>query len=166
MALTAKQMTWGLRIYPPFLGAGIWVREIAPDWSRAVVQLRTHVLNSNTHGTAFGGSLQSMTDAFFPLMLMPQLGGGYKVWDRAAEIDYRRPGGKVVTGIFEMPADRVADIRERAESGEALYEWFEVNLRNPDGEIATAVRRQVYVRKRREGDRPNRRGMASVYGHQ
>lgn len=165
MSLSPQQLAWGLRVYPPFLGAGIWVRTIAPDWSRAEVVLRTNLLTMNVNGTAFGGSLQSMTDAIFPLLLMPQLGGAHTVWDAAAEVTFNRPGGKRVTGIFEMPADRVADIRRRAESGEPLREWFEVDLRNDDGSIVAQARRQVYVRRRVDGAKGKRTGLASVYGH-
>lgn len=165
MALTPKQLAWGLSIYPPFLGAGIRVKEIAPDWSRAVVVLRTHLLNMNTNGTAFGGSLQSMTDAFFPLLLMPQLGGGHTVWDSASEVHFKRPGGKRVTGVFEMPRDRVEDIRQRAADGKSLREWFDVDLRNDDGEVVAAVRRQIYVKRRTDGSAGKVAGVASLYGH-
>lgn len=165
MALTPKQLALGLRVYPPYLGAGIWVKEIASDWSRAVVVLRTGLLNMNVNGTAFGGSLQSMTDAFFPLLLMPQLGGAHTVWDSASEVHFKRPGRKRVTGVFEMPADRVADIRQRAADGQSLREWFDVDLRNDDGELVAAVRRQVHVRRRTDGSRGKKKGLASLYGH-
>ena len=43
-------------------------------------------------GHAFAGSLFAMTDAFYMLMLMANLGRDYIVWDKAASIRDRKPG--------------------------------------------------------------------------
>ena len=45
-------------------------------------------LNRNYVGTQFGGSLYAMTDPFFMLMLMENLGRDYVVWDKAANIEF------------------------------------------------------------------------------
>jgi hypothetical protein len=54
-----------LNLWPPFRGAGIRVREIAPDFRSATVELRMRLFNRNYVGTHFGGSLFAMTDPFF-----------------------------------------------------------------------------------------------------
>ena len=54
--------------WPPFRGAGIRVRDIAPDFRSATVELRMRLLNRNYVGTHFGGSLFAMTDPFFMVM--------------------------------------------------------------------------------------------------
>lgn len=138
-----------LNFYPPMLGAGIRVRRIADDWTRADVELRLTRLNRNQHGTAFGGSLGAMTDAFYALLAMHQLGKDYKVWDQAAEITYVNAGTGTVYGSFEMPVSVVEEIRAAAESGEKVLRWFDVDLHLADGTVVARVRRQVYVRKRR-----------------
>ena len=63
-----------LNLWPPFRGAGIRVREIAPDFRIATVELRMRLLNRNYVGTHFGGSLFAMTDPFFMIMMMQNLG--------------------------------------------------------------------------------------------
>jgi acyl-coenzyme A thioesterase PaaI-like protein len=52
-------------LWPPFRAAGIRVRDIAPDFRSATVELRMRLLNRNYVGTHFGGSLFAMTDPFF-----------------------------------------------------------------------------------------------------
>jgi len=42
--------------------------------------------------TQFGGSIYSMTDPHFMYLLLNNLGSEYVVWDRAAKIDFVKPG--------------------------------------------------------------------------
>ena len=89
----------GMRWWPPFLGAGIRVRSLADDYREAVVELRFGRLNRNYVGTHFGGSLYSMTDPFFAIMLMHNLGGEYLVWDKSGSIEYVAPGRGTVIRV-------------------------------------------------------------------
>jgi hypothetical protein len=68
-----------MNLWPPFLGAGIRVRFISRDWRKIVTQLRLYGLNRNYMGTHFGGSLFSMTDPFYMLMLIRTLGKDYSI---------------------------------------------------------------------------------------
>ena len=100
-----------MRIYPPFLGAGVRVRDAAPDLSRVEVEMPLTFWNQNFVGTQFGGSLYAMCDPFFMLMLMRRLGPDYVVWDKAARIEFLRPGRGTVSAVFELSDQQVADIR-------------------------------------------------------
>jgi len=75
MRMNATLLRRGMGWWPPFLGAGIRVRSLAEDFRDAVVELRFGRLNRNYVGTHFGGSLYTMTDPFFAIMLMHNLGG-------------------------------------------------------------------------------------------
>ena len=91
IAFGPRGMRWLFNFWPPFRGMGVKVREIAPDFRHAVVELRMRLLNRNYVGTHFGGSMFAMTDPFFMLMLMNNLGPGYVVWDKAAPLRFRKP---------------------------------------------------------------------------
>lgn len=148
--VSARLLRVGLNLYPPLLGAGIRVLSIEDDWSSCSVALKLTRWNKNQQGTAFGGSIGAMSDAFFAMLLMGQLGPAYNVWDAQAHIDYRSPGVSTVFGRFEMPADAVSEIREAAASGEKVLRWFETDLTLKDGTVVASVRRQVYIRKKKE----------------
>lgn len=150
MRYTPNTLKWGMRFWPPFLGAGIVVKEIASDWSSATVELRPRPLTGNIHGTAFGGSLQSMTDAFHALMLIHRLGRGYNVWDAAAETRFLRPGVGVVTARMELAEADVERVRADTADGGKSLPWFEFPITDRRGEVVAQVRRQVYVRRRSE----------------
>jgi acyl-coenzyme A thioesterase PaaI-like protein len=142
-----------LWIYPPYLGAGVQVRHAAPDLSRVEVEMRLTPWNRNFVGTHFGGSLYSMCDPFFMLMLMTRLGPGYVVWDKSASIDFVRPGRGTVSATFELPEARVDEIRRDADRSEKVFPRFEVTVVDRDGLPIARVEKVLYVRsKRREPD--------------
>ncbi|BDG04144.1 DUF4442 domain-containing protein [Anaeromyxobacter oryzae] len=136
-----------LRLYPPYLGAGVRVREVAPDISRVTVEMRLAAWNRNFVGTHFGGSLYSMCDPFFMLMLMTQLGREYVVWDKAAAIEFLRPGRGTVSAVFELPSARVDEIRRAADAGEKVLPAFEVTVVDDEGRAVARVAKTLYVRR-------------------
>ena len=63
-----------LNLWPPFLFSGISVREISKDFRHTKVRLKKKLLTSNYVGTLFGGSLFAMTDPFYMVMILKNLG--------------------------------------------------------------------------------------------
>jgi acyl-coenzyme A thioesterase PaaI-like protein len=135
-----------MNLWPPFLGAGIRVRSIAPDWSEALVELRARGFNRNYVGTHFGGSLFAMTDPFYALLLMHRLGERYLVWDQAARIEFVAPGRGTVHARFELPEARVAAIRAEAQGGAKVLPQFEAEIRDGAGALVATVNKTIYVR--------------------
>ena len=113
MRFTARQLQKGMKWWPPFLGAGIRLRSLSDDFRDAVVELKLGRLNRNAVGTHFGGSLYAMTDPFFAIMLMHNLGGEYLVWDKSGSIEYVAPGRGTVRARFVLTEQRIAEIRAR-----------------------------------------------------
>jgi hypothetical protein len=136
-------------IYPPYLGAGVHVAEIAPDWRYVRVVLPLRWYNRNYVGTHFGGSLFSMTDPFLMIMVMKNLGPDYIVWDRAGEIEYVTPGRGMVSAEFRLEEADLADMRAATADGGKFQRWFPVEVRAPDGSVVARARRQIYVRQKR-----------------
>ncbi len=147
-----RLLKW-INFYPPFLGAGIRVVYRAPDYRTMRVQMKLTRLNLNAVGTHFGGSLYAMCDPWFMLMLMHHLGDDYVVWDKAANIRFLRPGRGTVTATFEMPQDRVDEIRQRADAGEKIEPTFTAEVVDEQNEVVARVEKLLYVRKKSEVSR-------------
>jgi acyl-coenzyme A thioesterase PaaI-like protein len=141
-----RHLRFGMNLWPPFLGAGIRVRHIDEDWREVIVDLRHGLMNRNYVGTHYGGSLFSMTDPFYALMLMHLLGERYLVWDRAASIEFLAPGRGAVTARFALSPQRVDEIRAQAASGEKVLPKFDVEVRDSDNALVARVRKTLYVR--------------------
>jgi acyl-coenzyme A thioesterase PaaI-like protein len=144
--MSPRLLRWGMNFWPPFRGAGIRVRHIAADWSEARVELRHGLLNRNFVGTAYGGSLFSMTDPFYALMLIHRLGERYLVWDQAASIDFVAPGRGSVAAVFSLGEEKVLEIKNLAAGGDKVLPQFDVEVRDASGALVARVRKTLYVR--------------------
>jgi acyl-coenzyme A thioesterase PaaI-like protein len=146
MRFTARQLQKGMKWWPPFLGAGIRVRSMSDDFREAVVELRLGRFNRNAVGTHFGGSLYAMTDPFFMIMLLRNLGGDYLVWDKSGSIEYVAPGRGIVSARFALDEARIADIRAQAAGGEKVLPQFSVDVKDEAGAMVARVYKTLYVR--------------------
>ncbi len=135
-----------MNLWPPFIGAGIHVERIAPDYTEARVRMRLGLLNRNYMGTHFGGSLYAMTDPFFALLIMHQLGRRYVVWDRASAIDYKLPGRGTVRATFRITPEQIDTIRCATAGGDKYEPTFSVDVLNRQGEVVARVDKTIYVR--------------------
>ena len=109
-----------INLYPPYLGTGITVKRISPDYREMCVQMKLRWYNRNYVKTHFGGSLYAMTDPFFMLMLLHILGKDYVVWDKAAHIDFIKPGSGTVTADFLIEEEQIQDIVEGRPAGKSI----------------------------------------------
>jgi len=138
-----------INLWPPFLGAGIKVCHIAADWKQVDVRLRLGLTNRNYVGVHFGGSLYSMTDPFFMLMLIQSLGPDYVVWDKAGSIEYHKPGTGVVSASFRLDETQLQNIRQQTASGEKYLPQLQVDIRDQAGDIVATVNKTLYVRRKK-----------------
>ncbi|MEW5720039.1 MAG: DUF4442 domain-containing protein [Chloroflexota bacterium] len=139
-----KWINW----YPPFLGMNIRVAHTAPDFSTIRVQSKLSRRNLNAVGTHFGGTLYVMCDPWFMLILMHALGDAYIVWDKAAQIQFLRPGRGAVSATFHIPLDRIAEIRAATDRGEKVEPTFTVDVVDEQNETVARVEKLLYVRKK------------------
>jgi len=135
-----------INIWPPLLGAGIRVR-----WrsNREVdVEMKLRSWNRNYVGTHYGGSLYSMTDPFYMLMLMENLGRDYIVRDKAASIRFRKPGKGKVKAEFRLSDAQLDEIRDKLTTQEKYQPTFLVEVKDEAGEVVAEVQKVLHVRRK------------------
>ncbi len=137
-----------INFWPPFLGAGIRITHIALDMKAVDVEMKLRFWNANYVGTHFGGSLFAMTDPFFMLMLMANLGRDYIVWDKAASIRYRKPGKGRVRAEFRLSDSQLDDIREKLNTLPKYEPVFSVEVKDEAGVVIAEVEKLLHVRKK------------------
>jgi Domain of unknown function (DUF4442) len=141
-----------MNCWPPFLGAGICVKRIAPDFSEVDVEMRLHWYNRNYVRTHFGGSLYTMTDPFHMIMTLHRLGPGYVVWDKAGSVEYVAPGRGTVRAEIRISDEQIDDIRRRAANGDKVLPEFVAEVVSADGKIVARVRKTLYVRLKKSAE--------------
>ncbi|WP_144392947.1 DUF4442 domain-containing protein [Pleionea sediminis] len=144
--LSANWLKRILNFWPPYLGSGIKVLEISESWDYARVRLKKGKLNTNYFGTAYGGSLFSMTDPFYVLLLTNRLGRNYIVWDKESSIKYISPGKTDVYCQFSLTQEHVDDIKRKTEELGKFEPIFEVDVVNTDGELVAKVHKRLHVK--------------------
>ncbi|SDV09847.1 DUF4442 domain-containing protein [Pseudomonas mucidolens] len=144
----ARLLRWLMTLYPPYLGAGIRVRHISKDFRQIKVRMGLGWYNRNYVGTQFGGSLYSMVDPFFMLMLMENLGRGYIVWDKAATIDFISPGKGPVFAEFSIDETLLDEVRRQTDGGAKYLPRLKVEIHDGFGTLVARVDKTLYVRRK------------------
>lgn len=135
-------------LYPPYLGTGIRIMNISDDYRHVEVAMALRWYNRNAVGTHFGGSLSAMTDPFYMLMVMHNLGPDYVVWDRAGTIDYIRPGRGRVTATFDIDRQLLDEMRTKTAGGKKMLKTLEVDILDEHRKTVAHVTRTLYIRRK------------------
>jgi len=138
-----------MNIWPPLFFAGIRITDLSSDFKTARVQLTLRPWNKNAVGSHFGGSLFSMTDPFYMLMILAQLGNDYLVWDKAADIDFIKPGKGKVFADFSINQKLIDDIIAKTANGEKYLPQIPVYIKDEEGDIVATLNRTLYIRRKK-----------------
>jgi acyl-coenzyme A thioesterase PaaI-like protein len=136
-----------INLYPPLVGAGI--RSSTIDERTVEVEMKLTLFNVNLVGVHFGGSLYAMCDPWFMLILMRLLGKDYIVWDKAASIQFKKPGRGRVKARFHIPPERVEEIRRDVDVQGKIEPVFFVDVVGEEGEVIASVEKLLYVRRKK-----------------
>ncbi len=137
-----------MNLWPPYLGAGVRIKRIGENFSTVEVKMKLRWWNRNYVKTHFGGSIYSMTDPFYMLILIRQLGREYIVWDKAASINFKKPGKSELSAFFRFSPDEIQEIKKRVdESGKLVFDR-PVEVKDESGAVVAQVIKTLYVRKK------------------
>lgn len=146
---TATRLQLLLRWWPPYaLGPAIRVDTIRDDFRYARVQLPLRWYNTNYVGTHFGGSLYSMCDPMYMLLLLNALDReDFVVWDKSAQIRYRKPGRGTVTAEFRLD-DALVESLNSMGPGETRDVDLPVDVKDGQGDVVASLIKTLYVRRK------------------
>ena len=136
------------RIWGPFLGAGVRIMNISPDFREIETRMKLHWYNKNIVGSHYGGSLYSMADPFYMMILLSNIGDKHYVWDKFASVEYVHPCKTEVRAQFNISGDEIERIVEMASDGKAHYVDFHVNVMNTEDNIVAKIKKTLYVKRK------------------
>jgi hypothetical protein len=91
-----------------------------------------------------------MTDPFWMLLVMHTIGEAYIVWDKACTNDFEKPGRGQVLAEFRLEETVLEELRQAAAGGDKVLRWFDTPVRDASGDVVALVRKQLYVRRKRQ----------------
>lgn len=147
--MKANSLRHIINLWPPLFFNSIKVTRISDNFREVDVALKLRWFNRNNVRTQFGGNLFAMTDPWYMLMLMENLGRDYYVWDKKASIDFISPGRTHVTATFTLTEEKIAEIRAETASGEKYLPEFVVEIFNAQQQLVARVHRTVYIKRKK-----------------
>ena len=153
--LTPHLLKLRINTYAPYVGAGIRIDHLNLDQGLCVVSMGLNTLNKNIVGTQFGGSLYSMVDPFYMIMLMHQLGSSYVVWDKSSHIEFVAPGHSKVTARLKIPSNEITTIQELAKEGKPVFREYQADIVDDQQKVISTVTKTLYIRLRKHSKSKN-----------
>ena len=138
-----------LNHYSPYKGAGIAIDQIDLKNFHVRVKMPLTQRNQNVVGVHFGGSLYSMVDPFYMLILMHHLGPKYIVWDKAATINFLSPGRSTVYADIRLDLNEIDHIKKLADNYQPVYRNYTLNIFDDSGLRIAEVQKTVYIRRKK-----------------
>ncbi|MGC3818960.1 DUF4442 domain-containing protein [Acinetobacter sp. G11] len=138
-----------LNRYAPYRGAGIEIDKVDLANYHTRIKMPLTRKNQNIVGVHFGGSLYSMVDPFYMLILMHHLGSKYIVWDKSASIQFLSPGRGTVYADIRLDSTEIDRIKQLAENHEPVYRNYNLNIFDESGVRIAEVQKIVYIRRKK-----------------
>ena len=89
-----------------------------------------------------------MTDPFFMVMLMENLGTDYVVWDKSASIRFKKPGRGAVFAKFRVTEEQIEEIRRALDGEPKIERTFTVDVTDADGGVIAVVEKLLHIRRK------------------
>lgn len=130
--------------FGPYAGANVKIHTI----DKYTVETSMALIETNTNyvGTHFGGSLYSMCDPFFMFILMENLGKEYIVWDKAASIEFVKPGLGTVTARFHIAPEEFTALKAELAKVRKLDRIYQCEVKDESGDVVARMTKTLYIR--------------------
>ena len=116
------------------------------DLSEIVVKLPINWKNKNYVGTIFGGSMFAAVDPIPMVQLMNLIGDAYVVWDKSAEIKFKRPANENLYARFHFREEELNEIKARVAQDREIEIVKSTTLTDKSGEREFCiVHKTIYV---------------------
>ena len=147
-SIKTKLYKWGFNFYPAYRGTGAWITYIASDWREMRVKLPLSWQTRNYVGTIYGGSIYAAVDPMYMLMLIKNLSSEYVVWDKAAKIQFKKPGRSTLFARFKISEEELQTIKDELEYTEKLDRHYHIDLLDDSGVAHASVEKIIFITKK------------------
>lgn len=145
-SLRSRLLRWKFNLFPAYRGTGARIAYIADDFREVRVRLPLSWRTRNAVGTIFGGSMYGAVDPIYMIMLIRLLGRAYVVWDKAAEIRFRKPGRATLYATFKIGEEELREIRSATQNA-PTDRVYAVDLVDAAGTSHATVTKTIYIRR-------------------
>jgi hypothetical protein len=134
--------------FPAYRGSGARLVYISADYREIRIKIPLNWRTKNYVGTIYGGSMYSGVDPIYMIMLIKNLGKEYIVWDKAAQIRFKKPGKETLFADFKITQEDLDEIKTQLESTKSIDKIYTVELKDKAGKVHCIVEKTLYIARK------------------
>jgi hypothetical protein len=142
--------------YPCYRRTGARVIYVARDFTEVRIKLPLNWKTRGHWGTTFGGSMYGAIDPVLLVMLAVRLGRDYQVWDKAATIEFKKPGRSTLYARFRIEEAEIEELRRLLAQEPKLERQYTIELTDAAGTVHAVFTKTLHLRLRKPAAAPLR----------
>jgi len=131
-----------------YRGTAVRIAAISPALREIRISLPINWKTRGYNGSIFGGSMYASVDPVYMTLISWHLGRNYIAWDRAASIEFKKPGRATLYSTFRIDDELLDGIRVELESAPRAERIFNVELCDAAGLVHASFVKTIVIRKR------------------
>lgn len=137
---------YGFNLSPMYKRSTGKIIHVSDDLMDIKIKVKLSWKNKNYVNSIFGGSMFSSVDPIPMVQLMNLIGDDYVVWDKSAEILFKRPAKETLYAHFNYTGKELEEIKKRVEEENEIEIVKTTKLTNQDGsQLYCEVKKKIYV---------------------
>lgn len=142
----SKAFKYGFNWSPMYRRSNARILAVSKDLMKIEIRLPLTYKNVNYMNSMFGGSMFAAVDPIPMIQLVSILGKEYVVWDKSAEIYFKRPAKENLFATFEFSNEEVEEIKSRVKSEKEISIIKSTILTNKIGDtVYCEVKKTIYI---------------------
>lgn len=137
---------YGFNLSPMYKRSTAKIIEVSEDLLHVRIKLPLSYKNKNYVNSIFGGSLFSAVDPIPMIQLLSIMGNDYVVWDKSAEIFFKKPAKENLYADFNFSEDELAKIKAQVAEKKEIDVIKTTQLTNKEKtQVFCEVRKTIYI---------------------
>ena len=144
-----KLFKYGFNLSPMYRRSTAKIIRVSKNLLKVQIKLPISYKNKNNVNSIFGGSLFSSVDPIPMVQLINIIGNDYVVWDKSAEIYFRKPAKENLFAEFIYTNVEIDEIKNRLRNENEIHIVKITSLTNKEKTIVYCeVKKTIYIAKK------------------
>lgn len=148
-SLRSKLLRFAFNFYPCYRRTGGRITYVAHDFTEVRIKLPLNWKTRGYWGTIFGGSMYGAVDPVLLVMLARRLGRDYQVWDKAATMEFKKPGRSTLYARFRVEDAEIEELRRLIDREGKIERIYPIELTDAAGTVHATFTKTLHLRRRR-----------------
>ena len=143
--LRSKIKKWSFNLFPAYRNTGGRIHFLSDDFKEIHIKLSLNFRTRNYVGTVFGGSIFGAADPIYMVQLINILGENYVVWDKSANIKFKKPINKTVYARFLITDELLTHIKTTIAEQKKMTLNMTTQFEDETGMVYAEIAREIFI---------------------